>query len=179
MKKKVLLGITIMIACLLRNKVNATKLEIETDKTDINPGEELHLKLKVAEIDIEQGINAIQGKLEYDKNIFEKITNNDFEVKNNWSTLYNDEDTEAEGKFIVMNLSEGEKEDQVITEITLKVKEDTNIKKTNVKISEICTASEEEIINIENVETSVKVKFSIKNVFITLREKIRNLFNIK
>lgn len=178
MRKKVLLGITIIIACLLNNKVDATKLEIETDKIDINPGEEVHLKIKVEEIDIEQGINAIQGKLEYDKNIFEKVTNNDFEPKNNWTTLYNDEDTEAEGKFIIMNLSAGEKEDQTITEVSLKVKEDTNIKKTTIKISELCTANEEEIINIENAETTVKVKFSIKNIFITLREKIKNLFNM-
>lgn len=179
MKKKLLLGFAIMIVCLLSNKVNATKVEIETDKIDINPGDEIHIKVKIAEIDIEQGINAIQGKLEYDKKIFEKVTNNDFEIKNNWSTLYNDEETEAEGKFIVMNLSEGEKEDQVITEVTLKVKEDTNIKKTNIKISELCTASEEEIINLDNAETTVKVKLSIKNIFITLKEKIKNLFNIK
>ena len=41
----------------------------------------------------QDGINTFGGKLEYDENVFEKITSDDISSQNNWSIAYNDEET--------------------------------------------------------------------------------------
>ena len=62
--------------------------------TKLNEGEEITITLELSEIKMGQdGINTFGGKLEYDENVFEKVTSDDISSQNNWSIAYNDEET--------------------------------------------------------------------------------------
>lgn len=181
MKKSIFIGLCFSLIILLNSTCYASKVEINKDKEELEPGDSITIKINVADID-EDGINVIQGKLEYNQNIFEKIVSSDFECKNNWSIAYNDEDTDSQGKFILMNLSAGVWEDQEIAEVTLKVKEDVNKEETQIKISQLCTTKDDEVISMEDSETKVQIngKENRQNVFIKLWfETIKKLFHIK
>lgn len=181
--KSLFVGTILSCSCLINTSAYATKIEIgkqEENKT-LMPGDTIKIDVKISDIGIEDGINAIQGKLQYDKDVFEKVKNEDFETKNNWSIIYNDEDTEAEGKFVMVNLGEGVKEEQELTSVTLKVKDNTKTKDAKIELVELHTAEDDQIIDIDASETSVKVKskFNIKSIFEGCIDWIRNLFNRK
>ena len=62
--------------------------------TKLNEGEEITITLELSDIKMGQdGINTFGGKLEYDENVFEKVTSDDISSQNNWSIAYNDEET--------------------------------------------------------------------------------------
>ena len=68
--------------------------------TKLNEGEEITITLELSNIKMGQdGINTFGGKLEYDENVFEKITSDDISSQNNWSIAYNDEETAKKGGF--------------------------------------------------------------------------------
>lgn len=181
MSKKIFIGICFIFSiCLISNKIYATKLEVDMSKdTQVEAGENIEVKIKISEIDIEEGINVIQGKLEYDKEVFEKIKIDDFSSDNNWSIAYNDEDTQSEGKFILMNLSNSVKSDQDIASLKLTVKDDAYTKDAMIQMTELCTVKDDEIINIEDIEKEIEIKgkFSIKNIFKTWFNQIKTWFN--
>ena len=173
MKKKFFIGLNLALILFLTGKVYATNMDLQVPD-EVKMGETVTLKLTVNQIDQKNGINILQGKLEYDKDIFEKVENKDFEVKDNWSIVYNDQDTDAEGKFIILSLTNGIKQDQEIGSVNLKVKDNIESTNTTVKISEISTVENEKIIKIQDSEKNLKVngKFNLKFFFINLFTKI-------
>ena len=60
----------------------------------------------------QDGINTFGGKLEYDENVFEKITSDDISSQNNWSIAYNDEETAKKGTFLA-TINTGTSKNQV------------------------------------------------------------------
>lgn len=176
MKKTIFVGLCFSLIMLLNSNCYASKVEVNKDKEELNPGDSITIKINVADID-DDGINVIQGKLQYNQDIFEKVVSSDFNCKNNWSVAYNDEDTEAQGKFILMNLSAGVWEDQEIAEVTLKVKEDVNKEETQIKMSELCTTKNDEIVNMEDSETKVQINGKEKtNIFVKWFQIVKSLF---
>lgn len=181
MKNKLLVSMCIFILTIITTNVYATNMEMKLNEEEVKNGDTILITINVKNVTQENGINVIQGKLEYDKNIFEKIENKDFEAKNNWSIVYNAENTNSEGKFILLNLSEGKKEDEELAELKLKVKENAKSTNTSIKLTEVCTVDGENIVKVENSEKEIKIKgkFSFKNIFTNIKNTIFNIFNRK
>lgn len=178
MKNKILIG-SLLFTCILSTTVKATTIKMNADKTELKAGDEITIQVMLEDVDIPGGINVIQGKLEYDKKIFEKVENNDFIGKNNWSMTYNDEDTASEGKWIILNLSKGQEENQELVECKLKVKDNARGKKNTIKLTELETTDNENIINLEDSQIEVKIekKSFIKSLFKQVVDSIMKIFN--
>ena len=111
MKKKLLIGIALILIYFLTGRVYATNIEMNIQE-EVNMGDIIHVNLEIKNISQEEAINVIQGKFEYDKDIFEKVKKEDFKLLDNWSIVYNDQNTDSEGKFVLLNLSEGVEQDK-------------------------------------------------------------------
>ena len=81
MKKKILVNLllVIMLGVMLASTVNAAtnsfKAELSASSTSLKPGDEITLTLKVSDIKMgDDGINALEGTIKYDTNLFEAIT---------------------------------------------------------------------------------------------------------
>lgn len=181
MKNKLLVSMCIFILTIITTNVYATNMEMKLNEEEVKNGDTILITINVKNVTQENGINVIQGKLEYDKDVFEKVENKDFEAKNNWSIVYNAENTNSEGKFILLNLSEGKKEDEELAELKLKVKENAKSTNTSIKLTEVCTVDGENIVKVENSEKEIKIKgkFSFKNIFTNIKNTIFNIFNRK
>lgn len=180
MKHKICI-LSLLFICIVTTSVKATTVKMEADKTELKPGDEVKIQIMLENVDVDGGVNVIKGKLEYDKNIFEKVKNTDFQGHNNWSITYNDEDTASEGKWIVLNLSEGQIENQELIECTLKVKENAKGKKNTIKLTELETTDNKDIIKLDDVQIEIKTEREsfIKSIFTNFINKIMSIFNKK
>lgn len=172
-KFKKLIAISFMtILIILSTRVNAQisntfKAKITPIQSTIKPGEEIIVTISVSDIDMgENGINALEGMLEYDKEIFEEVKSSSIESYNNWATTYNDEKSNLNGKFLSVNLSAGVKEDTKILSIKFKAKND--IKQTGetiIKIKDVTSNNGKDLINVGdlNVKVTIQVPEEQKN----------------
>ena len=73
--------------------------KLESNKLTVKAGEEVEIVLKLEDFtENEKGTNVLLGTLEYDRNIFEKIEDEDIEILQYWnSPMYNSEN----GKLIL------------------------------------------------------------------------------
>ena len=61
--------------------VESFKTNLVTNNEDIKKGEEVEVTLSFENFqDINKGLNAYKATLEYDSNVFEKVTINDFDI---------------------------------------------------------------------------------------------------
>ena len=178
MKKRFLIGISFCCMVLLASNAYATEINVDTENKEVKPGEIVTLKISIKDINIEEGINVIQGKLSYDKEIFEKVENQDITTVNNWTMTYNDENTDSEGKFIVLKMSSGEKENQDIVTVDLKVQENANYSKTSIKLQELSTVEGDNIIGIDESKVDIKVEGKI-SIFKMLFNWFRSILDKK
>lgn len=158
--KRIGICLFVIIVMFWNSVSNGVNILMEADNLEVKENQEIKVIVKLEDIDVKQGINAIQGKLEYDKNIFEKVTSTNLITKNNWSIVYNEEEGQEEGKFIMITFSEGEKENQELLEITLKTKQNLESTKSEIKLTELGTSDSEKIINIDEQTIEVEVQGS-------------------
>ncbi len=159
------------------------KIELNSSNSTLKEGESVEINLNVKDINIqsgEKGIGAYEGKLEYNKEIFELI-----EIKGNekW-----DKPIENEGHFISVK-TDGicTDEAQVLATIILRVKD--NIKNGNeiIEIKEFKVSNGETGISTDDVKLRINGKrnnnilliivitFLILIVaFICLKKKVNN-----
>lgn len=113
--------------------------------TKLNEGEEITITLELSNIKMGQdGINTFGGKLEYDENVFEKITSDDISSQNNWSIAYNDEETAKKGTFLA-TINTGTSKNQVIGIIKLKVKTNLKSQDTEIKFTSLSSVAEDTV----------------------------------
>lgn len=174
MKRKWLLETIFLFVLCITNAAYATTININTENKEVKPGDIVTVKISVNDIDLEGGINVIQGKLKYDKDIFEKVESKDITSINEWSMAYNDENSDSEGKFVILKLASGVKENQDMIEINLKVKEDAVYGKTDIELEELCTTDNENIITMDDSKVDVKVKGKI-NIIEMFLKWIKNI----
>lgn len=166
-KKFILLGTIIFIIMLLTANVYAVeegtfKASATASATKLKPEEVVTITVAVSDINMgEDGINALEGFIEYDKNIFEEIKSSSLQSLNNWTTTYNDESGNLNGKFLSVNLSSGVKENTQIFTVNFKVKKDIE-KTTSTKINfkDITSNDKTNLVNAgtKTVELTVEVK---------------------
>lgn len=113
--------------------------------TKLNEGEEITITLELSDIKMGQdGINTFGGKLEYDENVFEKVTSDDVSSQNNWSIAYNDEETAKKGTFLA-TINTGTSKNQVIGIIKLKVKTNLKSQDTEIKFTSLSSVAEDTV----------------------------------
>lgn len=113
--------------------------------TKLNEGEEITITLELSEIKMGQdGINTFGGKLEYDENVFEKVTSDDISSQNNWSIAYNDEETAKKGTFLA-TINSGTSKNQIIGIIKLKVKTNLKSQDTEIKFTSLSSVAEDTV----------------------------------
>ncbi len=139
-------------------EVDTYKIDLNSSNTILKEGNIIELILKVKDINIqsgEKGIGAYEGKLEYDKEVFELLK---IEGNEKW-----DSPIENEGKFTSVK-SDGicTNEEQVLATFFLKVKD--NIKSSNqiVEIKDFKVSNGEISISTDNANLKVKIEGNSK-----------------
>ena len=159
MKNKIIIKIILFIVIILiPNIVSATKVELLTNQNEIEAGEEVTIVIKVKEIDIEEGINSLQGQFIYNKEDWEQVTSENIKGKNNWSIVYNDENSNSEGKFILINLGEGKNNDQELCEIKLKAKNKIVNSESEIKLIDLYTTDGEQMIELQEENITIHIQ---------------------
>ena len=169
-----------MLASTVNAATNSFKAELSASKTELKPGDEITLTLKVSDINMgDDGINAVEGTIKYDTNVFEAITQSSITSESGWSTTYNGETSNSlNGKFLAVNLSAGTKEDTKILTVKFKVKTDV-AKTTETQINFVDVTSNDgvDLVNVGTKSVKVKVtvpeepKNEIKNEIKNIEEK--------
>ena len=167
-KKLILIEIIIFIIMILATTVkaestNTFKASATANTTTLKPGEEVTITIGVSDINMgTNGINALEGTIKYDKNIFEEIKSNSIQSLNGWTTTYNDESSTLNGKFLAVNLSSGVKENTQILKVTLKVKQEIEkTTSTQIDFENITSNNGTDLINAGT--KSVKLTINVEN----------------
>ena len=125
------------------------KLEAEKQENEIL----LHIELDKINVD-GRGISGFVADLEYDKNVFEAITEENLISENGWiDIMYNEKDgsivalrndfTKTQGDILVVKLSK---------------KANINVEKTEIKLTSIQVTDAKQDIDIENKQ--IEIRFS-------------------
>ena len=134
-----------------------TSLEIDNSNRDKN---NIVLVLKLKDVNFENIISAIEGNLEYDREVFSEAN---IEELNNWGLVYNNKN----GKFVGFKISDKEIKQEDLFKIELKLKENVKDLNTQISIKNIksadgdnLVATEDRIIDVDisNGEISAKAQ---------------------
>lgn len=163
MKKKIIGMLIIILIIMIGTSVQAVD---NTFKASVNPtskvlksGEEIEITISVSDINMgDNGINTLEGTIEYDKNIFETVTSNNIKSLNNWTTTFNDENSTLNGKFLAVNLASGIKEDMNIFSVKLKVKSNATNGTTQIKFKDITSNNSIDLINVGTKAVDITIK---------------------
>lgn len=171
-----ILIISIMLATVCTANSSSFKATTTANKTELKPGEEITITLSISDINMgEKGINTIEGKIEYNKDIFEEIKNNSVQSLNNWTTTYNDESSNLNGKFLSANLGSGIKENTQVFKVTLKAKEGIkNTTDTQINFKNITSNDETNLVSAGTKSVNVKINSTSENKPTTEEPKKEN-----
>ncbi len=176
MEKKIVktiitLSMIVMMLSMISTVVLAAESEtyhfntsIVTDKTTLNPGEEFEVDVNMSKpTNVENGIIALGGKLNYDTNI---LTLEEIEGKNGWNlnkNFYNPNNS----KFVTDNQN-FVKEAGTIFTIKFKVKE--NVKpeqRTMIKVENITASNGKTLMKSNQAQLEINVEEPVKEDKIT------------
>lgn len=132
-KSLIALTILFIIIC-VGGTVNAATASMSlTSNSKLVEGQTVEVTLKITNIDAGDGIDAIQGTLNYDKNVFEEVTDENFEGINRWNIQgYSSES----GIFIFLRSSKVNMQSDVL-KITLRVKSAVVVNSSIIEIKEL------------------------------------------
>lgn len=153
--RKIVKSLVLMIiaVCFMTINVYAADFSMKLDKTE--KGNEIVLHIKLGEININgAGINAFICDLEYDREIFEKVTSDDITVQNGWEDLtYN----EAKGSFLTLRSDFTKKSGEEIATVTLHKKATAKAGKTEIKITGIQASDSQQDLEAEDEIIEVQI----------------------
>ncbi len=113
----------------------------------------INIKMSVNLAELEENIYFLQGQLEYDTNIFEKVTAKDIEPLNGWHDLVFNEEN---GMFIIEGLENQEIDIQDIMNIKMRTKSKLTKDTTSIKLKNIKELGENQTENeLEDVVVTV------------------------
>lgn len=138
LKIKMIFCVAIIITIIsLAVTVNAFSVSMKLDSSSkLKAGEIVTVTLKISNIDAGDGIDAIVGTLNYDKDVFEEVTEDNFEGINKWNVNIYDMDSQI---FTITRSSKVNMVSDVI-KISLKVKDTISKDSATITLDEI-TAS--------------------------------------
>ncbi len=157
MKKKAIVITGFMTLILLASNLLAAsnlKAKASSSVTELKGGEEVTVTLRFDEYQqIKNGINAYKATLEYDKQIFEEVTEKDFVCQNDWEELKYNKDT---GEFVAIK-KVGSNTPEDVVKLTLKANESVKATTTDIKIKDIVTSEGERDIQIAETKVTINV----------------------
>lgn len=173
MKNKKILVVVLMAMFIIGGMINGVKAEttntfkanLSASITTLKAGEEVTVTIGVSDINMgTNGINTLEGKINYDTNIFEAITSSSIQSLNNWTTTYNDESSTLNGKFLAVNLSTGTKENTQIFSVKFKVKSDAkDAKDTKIEFKDITSNDGTNLVNVGDKSITLKINGGASN----------------
>lgn len=154
MKKISLIGILVILSItIIATSVYAVttgKINMTTQKSEYDKGEEVVVDVKISDLKSDKGIITLGATLEYDKNSLEFVK---MSGADNWSNpSYN----EANGKFIT-DRSGLTKSDESVVKITFKVKT-TAATTTNVKLNGVEVSGGDGVFKLDESISTIKIK---------------------
>lgn len=160
MKKKSLYVTGFILVCLILtsaiviSNTNVIKGKLTSSKQEIKAGQEVTITLRFDEYNqITKGINAFKATLEYDDDIFETLTQENFITFNNWEELKYNPAT----KELVAIKKAGSKQAEDIFEVKLTAKINPKLEKTNIVIKDISTSEGKGDIILDNEKVEINV----------------------
>ncbi|MCI8362194.1 MAG: hypothetical protein HFJ41_03535 [Clostridia bacterium] len=156
---KILLAV-IIIMMYIAGTVNAASIAMELKSSSkLVAGDTVVVTLRISNIDVANGVNAMSGKLVYDPNIFEAITEQNyttaFQGLNSWSVNpmgYNAEQnifTALRGNNVNMASD--------VMQIKLKVKSTVTVDSTAIEVKDMEFSGGMETGDINPVDVSIKI----------------------
>ncbi len=146
--------IILSLSCVNVWAASEVRSVLENQSSELVGGEEVVVALKIDNYEIlANGINVYKATLEYDKDIFEEVSESNFQTQENWGKLKFNKDT---GEFIIIKKA-SDTETGEIAKITLKVKENVQAGKANISIKDINTSGGKEDIKVEESEVIVDI----------------------
>lgn len=157
MRNKIISIILIMVLSifLMVQIVNAASLTVtmKPSNSTVPEATEFTVKVSVSNLDVgDNGINSLTGKLTYDSDIFETISESNIEGLNKWSAEYD----EATGT-IKLTKNTFVKTSQEVFQIVFKTKSDVADKSGAITFSDIVALNSEEEISATDISLSISV----------------------
>ena len=140
--KKILISLTIAILILIAmiGNVNAASytFSFTANPTQVTAklGQTITVNLGIADIDQEtDGINAIQGDVSYDKDLFESVKI--VSAGNNWAvSLNNEENNSLKGRFVISNMN-SIKEAGTVAVLKATIKADATVTTGTINLKDV------------------------------------------
>ena len=157
MKKKVLKIIIVAIMLMLTYSTIVSALSFTAtmvpSSTTVAESKEFMITIKVSNLDVGQnGINALSGYLEYDKNIFEVISDTNIEGYGNWNPTYN-----ASNGKITLTTTSFVKAEESVFQVVFKTKTGVTGKKGTISFKNIIATNSEQDILAQDVSTIITI----------------------
>lgn len=156
----ILIIMILLIGCpiIKAKEIDTYKIELNSSNVKLKERENIEITLSIKDINIqsgEKGIGAYEGKLEYNKEVFELV---EIQGNENW-----DSPIENEDKFISVK-SDGicTNEQQVIATIIFKVKDNIKSGNETIEIKDFTASNGEISIPTDNVNLKVKIEGNSK-----------------
>lgn len=135
-KNLIALTIIFIIICIIGTVNAATASMSLTSSSKLVEGQTVEVTLKITSIDAGAGVDGVKGTLNYDKNVFEEVTDESFEGINRWNVQgYNPES----GIFTLLRSSKVNMQSDVV-KITLRAKAAVVVNSSIIEIKEITTS---------------------------------------
>ncbi len=128
-------------------KTDNIEAKLISSVSDLKAEQEVIVTLKFDKYNqITKGINAFKATLQYDEKIFERVTTTNFTTINDWEELkYN-----AETKEFIAIKKAGSKKAEDILQLKIKVKNQIEPAKTQIRLSQILTSEGKEDLLMED-----------------------------
>lgn len=153
MKKIIVLGLILLTTISMVINVYAIstfEMSLGSSKSELNKGEEFTVDVKISNIQMDKGIVAIGGKIEYDRDSLELVR---LEGQDKWARpSYNDDN----GKFATDRDDYGTS-DEVIFKIIFNVKEQSKENLT-ITVSEIAASNGKDEVKLNSIKTNISLK---------------------
>ena len=158
MKKIIVVNVILFIFLILigSNVQAATSLNanVTSSLEEAEGGQEVIVTLRFDTFkEVKKGINAYQATLEYDKEVFEQVKEDDIKALNNWEKLKYNQET---GDLVAIKRA-GTRAEEDIVQIKLKVKEDAKPQETEVGINDIVTSEGKEDLFIQDAIVKINI----------------------
>lgn len=153
MKKIIILSVLLLITIATITNVYAAssfEMKLKPSKNEVDKNEEFVVEGIISKIELDKGIIALGGELEYDKDSLELVK---FEGAENWSNpSYYDQ-----SKKFATDRNDRTTSDETVFKITFKVKEESK-DTINISLPTVSASNGKDEVKLTDIKTSVTLK---------------------
>lgn len=158
MKKIIILSVLLLITIATITNVYAAssfEMKLKPSKNEVDKNEEFVVEGIISKIELDKGIIALGGELEYDKDSLELVK---FEGAENWSNpSYYDQ-----SKKFATDRNDRTTSDETVFKITFKVKEESK-DTINISLPTVSASNGKDEVKLTDIKTSVTLKKGTSN----------------